>query len=128
MFVKNGLMRKCRHCTVPFEVNSPSQRFCEGCVRGETNAKMRQRQNIALYGVDQDMYEAMYFEQDGTCPICLVREAICVDHCHESGEARGLLCLGCNTALGFIESDKMGRALDYLSTAASAAGNSWWQN
>ncbi len=30
----------------------------------------------------------------------------CIDHCHASGEIRGLLCNGCNTALGFLEEDK----------------------
>lgn len=50
------------------------------------------------------MFEAMYFEQDGKCaiPVCR-REAKVVDHDHVTGIVRGLLCQGCNVALGFLE-------------------------
>lgn len=50
------------------------------------------------------MYAAMYFEQDGACAVgpC-VREAKVVDHCHATGRVRGLMCQGCNVALGFLE-------------------------
>lgn len=71
---------------------------------------------VQRYGVDKTMYEAMYFEQDGACaiPAC-VREAVSVDHCHDSGKARGLLCQGCNVALGFVENERwMDGAREYL--------------
>ena|SRR6476620_4794778 len=118
-FVKKGKTRQCKHCTVTFEHNSASQKFCEDCVRRGLKEGMRDRQNIYLYGVDRQMYEAMYFEQDGACAICREREAICIDHCHDTGEARGLLCLGCNTMLGFIETPgRLEAALTYKSEMA----------
>ncbi|MCC9307713.1 endonuclease VII domain-containing protein [Kitasatospora sp. RB6PN24] len=47
----------------------------------------------------------MYFEQDGQCAVAsCVREAKCVDHDHVTGKVRGLLCQGCNVAIGFLES------------------------
>lgn len=56
------------------------------------------------YGVDKPMFEAMYFDQDGKCAIdSCDREAKCVDHCHATGRIRGLLCRGCNVAIGFVE-------------------------
>lgn len=74
----------------------------------------RNRQNIRLYGVDAQMFDAMYFEQDGKCLICNEREATCIDHCHETNRVRGLLCLGCNTLLGFIETPgRLEAALEY---------------
>jgi hypothetical protein len=76
----------------------------------------RFRTLVRRYGVDKAMYEAMYFEQDGACAILsCVREAVAVDHCHESGRPRGLLCLGCNVALGFVENKQwMNGAQEYL--------------
>jgi hypothetical protein len=64
----------------------------------------RFRTLVRRYGVDKSMYDAMYFEQNGKCaiPICL-REAKSVDHCHTTGAVRGLLCQGCNIAVGFLE-------------------------
>lgn len=77
----------------------------------------RFRALVRRYGVDKTMFDAMYFDQDGKCaiPVCN-REARSVDHCHETGRVRGLLCQGCNVALGFHE-DKLwvAAALEYLS-------------
>jgi len=62
------------------------------------------QRTVREYGVDKAMFDAMYFEQDGKCAIgpC-PREARSVDHCHRSGKVRGLLCQGCNAAIGSLE-------------------------
>ncbi|ATW62459.1 endonuclease VII [Streptomyces phage WRightOn] len=105
----------CTHCTAPFEARTPSAKFCPTCVPRDTKGGMKHRQNIALYGVDKFMYDAMYFEQDGECPICEEREAEVIDHCHKTGRVRGLLCRACNTMLGMIEDSKrLNKALDYV--------------
>lgn len=53
------------------------------------------------YGLTLDAYNLMYDEQAGKCKICLkMCEVLDIDHCHTSGEVRGLLCNHCNTALG----------------------------
>lgn len=52
---------------------------------------------------------------DGKCPICLVKKANVIDHCHKSGKVRGILCYHCNTALHLVEDKKsLQRAIDYL--------------
>lgn len=67
------------------------------------------------YGLTKSMWDAMYFEQDGTCAICSQREATFVDHCHETGQVRALLCSKCNMGLHFIEDDVfIGKAGEYL--------------
>lgn len=50
------------------------------------------------------------------CWICGSSERLCIDHCHTSGQPRGLLCTKCNTALGMFEDNpvKMQRAVQYL--------------
>jgi hypothetical protein len=54
-------------------------------------------------------FEAMLEVQGRACAICRVPfpadRRPPVDHCHASGEVRGLLCSNCNTALGHFEDD-----------------------
>ena len=55
-----------------------------------------------------DDYDIMFAFQDGSCAICQkhqseCRFALCVDHDHDSGTARGLLCRACNTRLAVLE-------------------------
>ena len=74
---------------------------------------------IRLYGVTR---EELSEKQGGRCAICGVEFATLdpqlwhVDHCHASGVTRGLLCQGCNTALGkFNDSAELLRkAADYV--------------
>ena len=50
------------------------------------------------------------------CWICGSTGRLCIDHCHESGKARGLLCTKCNSAIGMFDDDieRMKRAMQYL--------------
>lgn len=60
----------------------------------------------ALYGLTLADWDRMLFEQSGRCATCTaVTEHLYVDHCHASGRVRGLLCLRCNSALGWLEDD-----------------------
>ena len=49
----------------------------------------------------------MFDSQKGVCKICKCScksgKQLAVDHCHETGVVRGLLCAKCNTNLGRIE-------------------------
>lgn len=115
---------KCSQCWAPITYSPRGGNrllICKDCA-----PETRFRWLVRRYGVDRHMYDAMYFEQDGKCAIeSCDREARCVDHDHRTGTVRGLVCQGCNVALGFIESPAwMNDALDYLSSMspASAAG------
>jgi hypothetical protein len=57
------------------------------------------------YGITEVEYYALLDKQDGQCAICTTHcldlpERLSVDHDHETGEIRGLLCRFCNLALG----------------------------
>lgn len=54
------------------------------------------------YGLSTGDYERMLAEQGGRCAVCraLPATVLNVDHCHETGLVRGLLCGTCNRALG----------------------------
>lgn len=40
-----------------------------------------------------------------TCDGCGLRAGVAIDHSHQSGESRGLLCRHCNLILGYAEDD-----------------------
>lgn len=72
------------------------------------------RRDIQLrysYGITLEDYNDMFDIQKGVCKICgseprgVGKRALAVDHCHETGKVRGLLCVSCNTLLGKIESN-----------------------
>lgn len=72
------------------------------------------------YGLNQEDYKNLLDEQDGKCAICgkeEIRERrLSVDHCHETGKIRGLLCSKCNMVLGLVNDNKdtLINALNYL--------------
>lgn len=63
--------------------------------------------NLRRYGMTSAQFVGMREAQGGACAIC--REAFAerprVDHCHSSGENRGLLCNTCNLGLGQFRDD-----------------------
>jgi hypothetical protein len=75
------------------------------------------------YGLTPADYEAMLAAQGGGCAICAAPrpagQALHVDHCHDTGAVRGLLCFTCNAGLGMFDHDADGlaRAATYLRSA-----------
>jgi len=59
------------------------------------------------YGITVEQYEFMLQAQGGVCKICgevdKAGTKLAVDHCHETGDVRALLCRSCNNTLGFVE-------------------------
>jgi hypothetical protein len=66
-------------------------------------AERRKQRLRSTYNLTVDDYQRMYAEQQGRCAICLDEHPeLAVDHDHESGAVRGLLCRCCNLALGYL--------------------------
>jgi Recombination endonuclease VII len=60
---------------------------------------------LRVYGITPERYIDMLFDQNGRCGMChqFFLESPDVDHDHETGEVRELLCHKCNTGLGYID-------------------------
>jgi len=83
--------------------------------------KARNRRLKFYYGIDEDDWNDLYLSQNGCCAICGIHESklgvrFHVDHDHETGVVRGLLCLKCNSGLGYFldNVDFLRNAIGYL--------------
>lgn len=95
-----------------------------GAKRSRARCKLCYRHQSVkrLYGLTVEQYDAMLVVQNHACPICLrpfdyeQPRPVHVDHCHDGGQVRELLCLGCNTGLGNFKHDAeaLRRAASYL--------------
>lgn len=81
----------------------------------------RNWQLMDRYGLAWEEYSAILEKQGGICAICGgsangKSEEFCVDHDHETGQIRGLLCNKCNVGLANFRdrSDLLCKAADYL--------------
>lgn len=89
--------------------NDPEYRDRQRSNEQRNAAAAPRRSTERLYGLAPGGYDAMRAAQDFSCAVCGKREipgaraTLHVDHDHETGRVRGLLCSRCNTGLGFIE-------------------------
>lgn len=124
--------KSCKSCETEFSPYHPRQRYCsEGCQRMAARRMTKswkekslttravKSYNLRKYGISVDEYEDMVESRDSCCDVCGGEENLHVDHCHTSGDIRGLLCRNCNTGLGlFKDSEKsLYKAIEYLKKA-----------
>ena len=69
---------------------------------------------LRKFGLTEEVYEALKLKQNNCCAICKEMEThekydrVCelsIDHDHDTGKVRGLLCNNCNRGLGFLGDD-----------------------
>lgn len=76
---------------------------CDRAARARRSEARKYYRIKKLYGLDAAEYEAM---MGGSCAICGAKASdtfkLHVDHCHESGRVRGVLCNKCNQGLGLF--------------------------
>lgn len=58
------------------------------------------------YGLSVEQHQVMLRQQSGHCKMCGEIKPLVIDHCHKTKKVRGLLCIGCNTAVGHYENHK----------------------
>jgi len=86
--------------------------------RTKRNEKFRLKH---LYGITPEEYRAKVEEQKNCCFICGVEggynnKPLYVDHDHETGQVRKLLCQHCNSGLGMFKDNPelLEKAAEYL--------------
>ena len=97
--VRQGLqkkqpMKECRICGKELNPQRPSKK-CDSC-----------RKRTSRYNITEE--ELKQFLTDPSCETCgtkLDSRSMRIDHCHETGEVRGILCNGCNLILGYAKDD-----------------------
>lgn len=118
--------KPCRWCCQEFQPTSPSQLYCgQQCIDNAwANAYL-----MTTYGIPLETYLRMWDQQARRCAICGSegfelrpghQAKLVIDHCHITGNVRGLLCHHCNRALGLMgDSPKaLRKAAAYLEEAA----------
>lgn len=124
-----------RHCTSCGVFKAADQFNLERDARAKNGVTMRGqcrpcREHIKwksfivrTYNITADDYYSMLEKQNYKCAICNSdsnknnsREKMFIDHCHETGKVRGLLCSNCNMALGLFNDDTetLNKAIAYL--------------
>lgn len=72
--------------------------------RAKRNDRIKQ---LKKYGLTLESYDSLHKMQEGRCALCKRHETevskrgyrLSVDHCHETGKVRGLVCCRCNLIL-----------------------------
>lgn len=103
---RSGYQARCKPCR-----KATRGKASETSTKNYRNHQLQQR-----YGITAEQYDVLLVAQDYRCAICgqhqddLTRQ-LAVDHDHQTGAVRGLLCRGCNTGIGNL-GDDAGRVLD----------------
>lgn len=90
----------------------------------ESQEAERKRKRLVNYNLTAEGFNALWLEQKGQCAICNVSlvpkgrsaNSAVVDHNHDTGEVRGILCRPCNSGIGYLKDspDILQNAADYL--------------
>lgn len=120
-------MKKCSKCNIEKPLSNFHKRSnrpsgyaskCKDCrIKYDAKRSLNYIRNYDLkksYGITLDDYNYMFNNQNGCCAICGLhiselkmkhKHNLCVDHCHITGEIRGLLCDKCNRGIGLLNDD-----------------------
>lgn len=111
--------------------NYSKQYMAEYLIRDDVKLSIWKRGLWKNYRMTVEEFNVMWSEQSGKCAICHVdlsprgreKSSACVDHNHETGAVRGLLCRACNHGIGQLCDDTkiLQSAISYLESRGSYA-------
>lgn len=102
---KDGYAGSCRNCT-----KDRQRRY----YKKTSGYSSRNYHCKTKYGMSLEDRNTIIENQKDTCPICnskytytssISKHSPCIDHCHESGSIRGIICSSCNLVLGKVSDD-----------------------
>ncbi len=102
----DGLSNSCRKC----QNFSNRKSYVKHLEKRLAAYKHYDRNVKAKSGLTTEEWDAKYYKQRGRCAICGKHQSqegkrLAVDHDHVTGKIRGLLCMCCNTKLGWLENN-----------------------
>jgi len=74
--------------------------------REKNRKQIREKGRAARYNVELSYIMALYEDQNKCCAICktpIEFETSRIDHDHNTGKVRGILCVSCNTGIGLLK-------------------------
>ena len=97
---KDGFAWACKKCK-----NAYGRKYRYTSAGRTTKQKSKLK---CMFNLTLERYDQMFEEQNGKCAICnqidISGKRLSVDHDHQTGKVRGLLCMNCNLLLGRVES------------------------
>ena len=125
------MLKTCKKCETELPLSSFHKN--KNCSFGVLNtckkcrvSTCRDEQLRYKYGISNAQYESKYKEQKGACKICRKNfDQLVVDHDHNTGDVRGLLCHSCNKGLGlfFDNVSALENAIIYLAEHSGSIRN-----
>ena len=109
--VKRGHDAWCKSCKTIYRKG-----YYEDNYEKELLRSRKKSWNYQGFDLEHDEHERMMVEQNHCCKICGNRSTLHVDHDHQTGKVRGLLCPPCNKGLGHFKDNVeiLQKAIDYL--------------
>ena len=114
---KDGMVNRCKTCNRSYS----RERYKNNPVKKDRKKYPNRKYDLKKkFGITLEQYDVMFARQDGRCAICggynKSSRRLAVDHCHETGVVRGLLCSPCNTGIGHLKDSHhiLQNAIDYL--------------
>jgi len=115
--------KKCQDCAKAlWKKNKAAKRTAKRKADFKATSKMDFGYDLMKnYRLTYEEYQKMYVTQKGCCDCCGAHESkfkrkLHVDHDHETGQVRGLLCTKCNPGMGYFDDkiEKLEMAIAYL--------------
>ena len=126
--MKSGLSSRCVKCSGEISKEWASRNKEKRAIAVK-NFRLRHPSNHReyeikkKYGISLETYDRMFKEQNGGCKICgkqnLDGQRLSIDHDHNTGTVRGLLCIKCNSGIVYFFEDPalFESAIQYLKTS-----------
>ena len=126
------ILKNCAYCGEEFIDNTRNhskKSCCERCRdllwlrENDLHTKHRLRfNNVLSHGGnlnDEEKEEIIKKLEIGICDLCHKKTPfrwLCIDHDHNTGQYRGVICISCNTFIGFLENhtDLLKKALIFV--------------
>lgn len=92
-------------------------RICQASYRDRECPKKRKDRRLQnLYGITLEAYNNMLSFQSSGCAVCGSDKKLVLDHDHNNGQVRAILCNDCNLALGRVKDNPQTllKLVDYL--------------